>query len=330
MPSLAEHLNWYTKQWWHRRVARGVLGTPPIVPADDGVVLFAMVGSAVLHPYLVAVKSLHRGLGGIGRVALIDDGTLTLADRALLDHHLCNPDIIPIASVDTGTCPRGGTWERLLAILDLRRDAYVIQADSDTVTLGDLPEVREAIAAKRSFTLRGEASAEIDDARAFAKVVDLQSPELHVQDAAESVVGQLVISGPSNPRHVRGCSGFAGFAPAEGGRGLAEAFSCEMERLIGRSRWERWGSEQVASNFVIANELDPLLLPYDGYLNYWNQGVPEDARFVHFIGTCRFDGLAYLEATRTAIRQLSDQPRLRTSATASRTAPRAPTHSTPA
>jgi hypothetical protein len=327
MPTLAEHLNFYTKQWWHRRVARAVLETPPVAPQDDGVILFAMVGSAVLYPYLVAVKSLHHGLGGAGRVALIDDGTLTAEDRAVLDRHLGGPEIIPIASVDTGPCPRGGTWERLLTILDLRRDAYVIQADSDTVTLGDLPEVRAAIAAGRSFTLRGEASAEIRDAGGFTKAVDLAAPGLHVQDAAEAVVRAIAIPNLPQPRHVRGCSGFAGFAPSADGRTLAEAFSREMDRLIGRARWERWGSEQVTSNFVIANAPDPLLLPYGRYLNYWNQGVPESARFVHFIGTCRFEGMAYLDATRTAIQTLRDQPRLRTSASASRTASRANSHS---
>lgn len=333
MPTLAEHANFYAKQWWHRRVARAVLDTPPIVPADDGVILFAMAGTAVLYPYLVAVKSLHQGLGGIGRVVVMDDGTFTDSDRAVLRHHLGDPQIIDIASVDVGPCPKGGTWERLLTLLDLRRDAYVIQADSDTVTLGELPEVRAAIAAGRSFTLRGEEDAQLLEAAAFVAsrpAVDLAVRDLHVQDAAEAVIDRVRLPDLERVRYVRGCSGFAGFAPSAAGRARAVQFSQAVEQQIGRARWERWGSEQVTSNFVVANEVDPLLLPYDRYFNFWDLGVPADARFAHFIGTCRFNGMAYLNATRDAIRRLRDQPLRRISVTSSTTVARANSASQPA
>ena len=76
-------------------------------------VIFSMMGTRVLLPYLVAVKSFHAQLA-IGRVVILDDGTLTAADRAVLAHHLGNPSILPIDAVKTGACPTGGTWERLL------------------------------------------------------------------------------------------------------------------------------------------------------------------------------------------------------------------------
>ncbi|KQM26733.1 MULTISPECIES: hypothetical protein [unclassified Sphingomonas] len=311
-PSLAEHLNWHVKQRLHRRLARRVLRTPPIAQGDDGVILFSMIGTAVLLPYLVAVKSLRQQLGR-GRVVILDDGTLTAADHAVLAHHLNAPRIIAIGDVDTGPCPRGGTWERLLTILDLRADAYVIQVDSDTVTLGNLAEVRAAIDAGRDFTLRGEAGSEIRAAAELAADrigVDPRSPGLHVQDAAEAAIGWLAIPGHDRLRYVRGCSGFAGFAPGGPGRALAEKFSQAMDGAIGRASWSRWGSEQVTSNFVVANGRDPLLLPYDRYWNFWNAALfgrarfAGDAAFVHFIGTYRFHGDAYLAATRTAIDRL--------------------------
>lgn len=311
-PSLAEHLNWHVKQRLHRRLARRVLRTPPIAQGGDGVILFSMIGTAVLLPYLVAVKSLRQQLGR-GRVVILDDGTLTAADHAVLAHHLNDPRIIAIGDVDTGPCPRGGTWERLLTILDLRADAYVIQVDSDTVTLGDLAEVRAAIDAGRDFTLRGEAGAEIRAAAELAAdriAIDPRSPGLHVQDAAEAAIGWLAIPARDRLRYVRGCSGFAGFAPGGPGRALAEGFSQAMDGAIGRASWSRWGSEQVTSNFVVANGRDPLLLPYDRYWNFWNAALfgrarfASDAAFVHFIGTYRFHGDAYLAATRTAIDRL--------------------------
>lgn len=307
MPSLAEHLNWHVKGWMHRRLTPRVLATPPIRAHDDGVVLFSMIGTKALLPYLVAVKSLHAQLGR-GRIAVLDDGSLTEGDRTVLRHHLDGPAITAISAVDTGGAPRGGTWERLLHLLELRSRDYVIQVDSDTIATGPVPEVESAIAAGCDFMLRGEAGVELQSAAVFAGKradVDPRAPGLHVQDAAEAAMASVRIPALAQPRYARGCSGFAGFAPGGPGRGLAEAFSLEMDRLVGRDRWSRWGSEQVTSNFMVANGRNPLLLPYDRYLNFEDRGVPADAAFVHFIGTRRFHGSAYLDATRAAIRKLA-------------------------
>lgn len=307
MSRIVETLIWRLKERRHRWAARAVLDTPPVVPSqdDDGLILFAMVGSRVLLPFLVAAKSLRQGLGR-GRFVVMDDGSLTDADRVTIGVHLGAPRIIPIASVETGLCPRGGTWERLLTILDLRAGAYVIQCDSDTVTCGPLSEVTEAIAAGRSFMLRGEAGAERHRVSAFAPTRRQRDPaaRVHVQDKIEAAMDALRIPGLVDPFYVRGCSGFAGFAPSAAGRGLAEAFSSEAERLVGSARWREWGTEQVTSNFIIANEPDPLLLPYDRYLNHWNAPVPASRRFVHFIGTWRFSRGAYLRETKAAIARL--------------------------
>jgi hypothetical protein len=287
------------------RACRGVLNTPPSRVRDDGVVIFSMIGTKVLLPYLVAAKSFQSRLGR-GRFAILDDGTLTQADKALLAHHLGNPPVTPIGSVDTGPCPRGGTWERLLTILDLRRDSFVIQLDSDIVVLGPVPEVAAAIDAGISFTLRGEASAEVQPlAASAAYAAQHRDPgRQHVQSAIEQAMGEVTIPDRPDLRYVRGCSGFAGFAPGQEGRGLAEAFSREAERLLGSDHWAEWGSEQVTSNFVIANEPKNMLLPYDRYLNFWNDPIAGDAGLVHFIGTYRYHRGAYRAAARRAIAAL--------------------------
>lgn len=307
MNRIVNKLNRLWKERSHRAAARAVLDTPPVVPADDGLVLFSMIGTRVLLPYLVAVKSLHAKLKR-GRIVILDDGTLTDADRDILAAHLGRPRIISIGDVDTGPCPRGGTWERLLTILDVRATDYVIQLDSDTVTLGDVPEIAEAIARNRSFTLRGDPDSRLlSFAEMAAKTEDdafLFNPDAHVQGAIESGLDRVALPMRANPLYVRGCSGFAGFARGGDGRSLAEAFSIEAEQLLGAERWSRWGSEQVTSNMVIANEPDALLLPYDHYLNFWDEGVPSDARFVHFIGSYRFSGSAYIDATRASIARL--------------------------
>ncbi|MFZ5744902.1 MAG: hypothetical protein ACOY7T_10570 [Pseudomonadota bacterium] len=287
------------------RGCRAVLSTPPARVREDGVVIFSMIGTRVLLPYLVAAKSFQAQLGR-GRFAILDDGTLTAADKAVLAHHLGNPPITPTASVETGPCPRGGTWERLLTILDLRLGDYVIQIDSDVVALGPVSEVAAAIDAGRSFTLRGEASSEILPVPAIAGWAR-QNPDpgrQHVQSAIEQAMDQVTIPGRPDLKYVRGCSGFAGFAPGGEGRALAEAFSQEAQRLLGADYWAEWGSEQVTSNFVVANEPEARLLPYDRYLNFWNEPVSEGAGLVHFIGTYRYHRGAYLAAARRAIAAL--------------------------
>lgn len=305
MPQLIDRALRSLREYRFLRGCRAVLSTPPAQVRQDGVVIFSMIGTKVLLPYLVAAKSFQAQLGR-GRFAILDDGTLTAADKAVLADHLGNPAITPIASVDTGPCPRGGTWERLLTILDLRRHDYVIQLDSDIVALGPVGEVNAAIAAGRSFTLRGEAGSalvRLDDAAERAR--RYRDPgRQHVQSAIEQAMDQVRPGGAADRRYVRGCSGFAGFAPGGDGRSLAEAFSREAERVLGAARWAEWGSEQVTSNFVIANEPDPLLLPYDRYLNFWNDPLGDKAALVHFIGTYRYHRGTYLAAARQAIAAL--------------------------
>lgn len=298
MPTLAEHINWHLKLPQHGWIVRGVRDTPPLTARDDGVILLSMVGTASVLPYLVAVKTFALALGR-GRVVIVDDGTLTPRDRDLLAWHLADPRIIAIDAVDTGPCPRGGTWERLLTILDLRRDAYVIQLDSDTLTLGAVPEVAAAIDAGRCFTLRGEESAQLLAADDFVARLAPENSR-HVQRAIEQAIDRTGIA-----RYVRGCSGFAGFAPSSEGRAVAESFSRAAEGIVGTARWREWGTEQVTSNVVVANSADPLLLPYDRYRNFWNDGVPAGVGVMHFVGTCRFDGRTYLDETRAAIRRLA-------------------------
>jgi len=305
MKAILEELIWRWAQRRHGRAAARVLATPPRVPGDDGLILFSMIGTRVLAPYLVAAKSLHHHLGR-GRFVVLDDGTLTASDRAALAHHLGNPRVLALSDIDTGPAPRGGTWERLLTILDLRAGDYVIQLDSDTVTMGPVPEVVAAIDAARSFTLFGDANSAglgVLPVAGFVSLHHAPDPRVsaHVQTRIEAVLADVAIPGL---KYIRGCSGFAGFAPSDAGRSLAEAFSREAERLLGPAKWSEWGSEQVTSNMVIANDLDPASLPYDRYTNFWNTPLGPDVAFAHFVGTYRHHGRAYLDATRAAIAAL--------------------------
>src|SRR3989344_5226390 len=90
--------------WRHDRACRPVLETAPIRPANDGLVIFSMMGTAVLLPYLVAVKSFWGQLRRGGRVTL-SDGTLTTEDRAGLAWPCGNHEIIDITDDDHNGFP---------------------------------------------------------------------------------------------------------------------------------------------------------------------------------------------------------------------------------
>jgi hypothetical protein len=292
----------------HAYVAKQILQTPPLIPTADRVVLFSMMGTRVMLPYLVAIKSLHNRLK-MGRVAILDDGSLTKDDRRLLAEQLGDPIVRHISQVSTGDCPNGGTWERLLTLLDMAEQDYVIQLDSDTVTVGDVPEVKSAIEQNRCFTLLGEADAEKNGLirlSSYAKYCDPTEECDHVQHHAELNLEHH--EDAANRFYVRGCSGFTGFSRGcKMTRSDAEAFSRFEESRIGRSKWEGWGSEQVTSNFLIANSGDPVLLPYARYRNYWGDKVPDGTSFLHFVGTHRYSRMKYASYTRRAIVRLGQR-----------------------
>lgn len=293
----------------HLRQCRAVLSTPPFVPNHDGVVVFSMIGTRVVAPYLVAAKSFLQKLD-CGRVVLLDDGSLTTGDRAALAAHLGNPDIRSIRDVDTGDAPRGGCWERLMTLIDLSARDYVVQLDSDTVTLGSVSEVRAAIDARRSFTIVGGTDGE---AQGLMTLTDFRSqvyPEgpdalptgSHVQTQIEARMDRL--PDLDNCRYVRACAAFTGFAPRSVTRNDVQAFSRAAEDAVGTTVWNQWGSEQVASNYLVANTPDPVLLPYARYYHFWDDGDRTDPGLVHFPGTHRYTGNAYARATAAALAAL--------------------------
>ncbi len=291
----------------HDRAIRASLDTPPIRPATDGLVLFPMIGTAVLLPYLVAVKSLWHQLRR-GRIVILDDGTLTASDKAVLARHCGDPEIIDIGSVHTGEFPRGGCWERFLTILDRRQGEYWVQLDSDTVTLGPVPEVAQAIAINRSFTMLGGTDGETGPLLLRDVVRELYpagAEDGHIQTRIESRMDEM--RQDMDWRYIRGCAGFTGFAAGGTGRPLATAFLAEMARLVGDADVSTWGTEQIASNFHIANEVSPVLLPSARYINYWGEPWPQGAGFIHFVGTHRYDNDAYADQSRRVIATLQQQ-----------------------
>lgn len=281
------------------RFAKGVgavLHSPPL--GLDGV-LGLHVLSQLQHKdvlmYLAAIKSFARQVP-VEQVHVLDDGSLSPEDRAILAHHVPGIQIRSILEFRDGALPAGGTWERLSAIARLSEDVYVVQLDADTLTTAPVPEVVEAIAGGRSWTIGTWDGQTIESAleRSRQARTILQGGVTHVQVQAESAFKNLAEAPGLN--YVRGCSGFAGFAPGAGKLDLMRNLSSQLEGLLGPV-WREWGSEQVMSNLVVANQPRAMVLPHPAYCDC-NRIRPGETRFIHFIGACRFTSDQYADMIR--------------------------------
>src|SRR5947209_8037691 len=154
--SLSRDVRGRIKREWGKgtfeQVAKGIIGTPPLRLQSDSPILLSMLCHRDVIAYLVAIKSLYMGLQQ-GRVIVINDGSLTDDDTTTLEYHIPDIQILDIASISTGTCPRGGTWERLVKIVELSANSYIIQIDADIVVCAPIPEVVQAVRDNRSFLL---------------------------------------------------------------------------------------------------------------------------------------------------------------------------------
>lgn len=295
----------------HAQAVAAILDTPPITPNagrpnaggpnTGGTVLFTAVGTANLLPYLVAVKSLWHQLRR-GRVAILDDGTLTPQDRAILAHHCGDPELIAMGSAEPGPFPSGGGWEHFLTVLDRRNSEYWITLASDTVTIGPVDEVLAAISRNRSFTLLSRSGPETSPLplSEFTRMKYSGGPDdSHAQTSIESRLGQLPPG--QGWRYVQGSAGLAGYAAMGPGRQLAASFLEQLEQLVGTQNTLIQGAEQVAANFQLANEPDLAMLPHDKYLNHPAEGLGEEASFLHFAGIPSRANDAYIHASQQAI-----------------------------
>jgi hypothetical protein len=285
--------------WRFSRIAKGILDTPPIALRPAPIRVVSMLQARDMLMYLLAIKSFYARIPG-GAIEVIDDGSLTANDRARLVEHIPGISIKPAAAIETHPCPRGGTWERLLHILDLSASTYVVQLDSDILTTGPIPEVNDAIARNLSFTLGSNPKYGIVSLEEAAALHD--GADTSTQTVAERAL-PLLPDGMGRC-YVRGCSGFAGFAVGASQRAVAETFSTKMEVVLG-ARWHEWGTEQVASNYLIANAPGGFVLPAERYATHYGHHNASDAALIHFIGTWRFRGGTYARFGRAEIARLA-------------------------
>ncbi len=267
--------------------------TPPVLLGSEPFTLLSMVHHRDIDCYLLAVKSFIHFLAP-HRIIVVADPSMTDDDRHLITTHV--PDVVFLRTEDyrDPNLPQGGCWERLIAICECVGSDYVVQLDADTVTLADIPEIRSAVRNRRSFilgTVDGQDFVSCPVAAVWAR--GQQSGSDHIQLLAECELDRLPDA--EHRRYVRGCAGFSGFAPGSFKRQDLHVLSACMGELLG-NRWSAWGTEQFASNLMVANVPQAVVLPHPKYCHPGRER--EGAVFLHFIGYVRFASSRYATVAR--------------------------------
>jgi hypothetical protein len=275
------------------RLTKGILETPPMPVVDAPWSIVSIVSHDYVQMYILALKSFYSRLGA-GRIVAIADDDLSPRDRELLSHHFPGIEFAALKDVDTGPCQRGGMWERLLYLLDRSQREYVIQLDADTLTFGDISEIKKLIQDNVAFTLSGSTnpagnSRPSDTIRPMSQIASeaRQSESNYIGIVAERLFDQY--PGGDALKYVRGSAAFAGLAKNGFHRSEIEQFHTIGEKLLGK-RWLEWGTEQTASNFAVANSPGAVVLPYPKYANFDPDALHSITTLLHFLGSRRYVG----------------------------------------
>lgn len=291
-------------KWQYLRSTKAVLDTPPIQPGTLPFTTLSMVHKRDVISYLVALKSFARYCNP-QRVVIVCDPTIDEGDQAVFKHHIPHAQLIPASESTHPDIPRGGCWERLYAITNIVHDTYVVQLDADTVTAMPIPEVVLAIESESGFVLgeeTGQSLLPLDVTCSNAQSRLILWP--HIQTYSEVAIAHVGLS--KDALYVRGCAGFTGFPKQNGMKDKLLDFSAKMSAKL-PGRWSNWGTEQVASNYLVANSARTTVLPFPKY------GTPDvddgNSSFVHFIGSMRFINNKYKMKSISQIQALASRAR---------------------
>ncbi|TCV88115.1 hypothetical protein [Sulfurirhabdus autotrophica] len=288
---------------WFASQCKGILKTPPVtLERNCNLAVLSQLQHKDVLMFLLALKSFAREVP-IGHVYLLNDGSLTESDINLLQAHIPELSFFELKDFQGTSCPRRGCWERLLAIAELVKKYYVIQLDSDTLTIGAMPELVECVKQGIAFTIGTWDNQTIETMEERCTTAKTRTPDAssHVQLMAEASLDKL--KSYKTLHYVRGCAGFAGFPQNSFTKDFVEGISNEMHAAIG-SKWSEWGSEQVMSNIVVANIANASVLPHPKYSDCKKMKLPQTV-FIHFIGSCRFNTGVYANLGINIIKQLN-------------------------
>ena len=287
------------KTWNFDRQIAAILNTPPLCVIESDWSIVSMVKNRDVPMYLLCIKAFYAHLGA-GHIIGIIDRDMPQALRDTLRRHVEGIELIILEDIDTGSCQRGGTWERLVFLLGRSEHRYMIQMDADILAVGpDLREMKDCITRNVAFTMAdGQQFCSMRDAALLAQAApDSQ----YIGTAIEQCFDRYPDG--DHLRYIGGSSGLAGFARGGFSRAQIEEFHRIMQSLL-PTRWREWGSEQGASNFAVANSPGAVALPYPEYGSFAPGFDCERCKCFHFIGAHRFEEGYFAKRGRTVIRQV--------------------------
>lgn len=274
--------------------AVSVLNQPTVRSgAEDGPIVLSMVQHRDVLPYLLALQTFTRQIPP-KQVVVVADPTLDEQDQATLKRMVPGIEIRSALEFRHPDLPIGGTWERLHAVTQYAQQGYVIQLDADTVTTGPIDHVADCVAQARPFTLgtfdlQGPvAAAEV--ARWAQSHCDTHA-QPHVQLQCEARLLHACEGNGAQP-YIRGCSGFTGWARHTTSPEKTRALSRRMREVLG-TVWDKWGTEQYASNLLVSGHPGSTALPHPVYTT--PDHINHTTRFIHFIGYLRYYKGIYLQ-----------------------------------
>lgn len=288
-------------RWRLERSIHGVFETPPIRVSSAPWAVVSMVGDADIGMYLLAIKTFYRKLGA-GRIVAIVSRNIKEKDLDTLKYHVSGVEIQIIDEIEVNGYQRGGCWERLIYILNRLDHEFVIQLDCDTITIGnDIDEIIKRVESNVSF-------AYVDGNR---PVMSMAAAGIEARLSKSNYVGlaleQSFCDWPKADHfmYCRGSAAIAGFAKGRGDMGLLDFFYTNMKASLG-DRWQEWGTEQCASNFMIANADEVQMLPFPAYATYPGLRNDRDVKMFHMLGSVRYADGYYAKRGAELIRELKE------------------------
>jgi len=287
------------KTWNFDRQIAPIIDTPPLRVIESDWSIVSMIKNRDVPMYLLCIKAFYAHLSA-GHVIGIIDRDMPQALRDTLRRHVEGIELIVLEDIDTGACQRGGTWERLVFLLERSECQYIIQMDADILAVGpDLREVRDCITCNVAFTVAD--GRQLLGMREAAVQAQASPDSRYICTAIERCFDRYPDC--DRLRYISGSSGLAGFARGGFSRVQIEEFHRIMLGLL-PARWHEWGSEQCASNFAVANSSAALALPYPEYGSFARGFERERCKCFHFIGSYRFDDGYFAKRGRAVIRQI--------------------------
>src|SRR5579872_5064126 len=167
---------WRTNQKKARfyRLTQSIFDTPPMPVVDAPWSIMSMVSTGDVQMYLLALKSFYARIKR-GKVTAIVDRDMPDKSRSPLESHFPGIRLLILEDIDTGPCQRGGTWERILQVVEHSSKEYTIQIDCDTLTFGpDISEVLACVESNTAFTLgsMGNTIVSLPEMAALARMTD--------------------------------------------------------------------------------------------------------------------------------------------------------------